>query len=413
MTTVKIRYYRVKKGRHAYWEPTPTMETAGFVRRRLGLDGPPAWAEAERLNAAWDAHRKNPAAGISMAPRPDTLADVFVRYRAMNDWRIKGDRTKEEWEDVWVVVEPVFGDILVRQITAEHCDQFHGTLERAIAEDDSRCAGSGGGAHQFKLPAIEHPTAAEAKCSACGKMGEEAYSLHGRHRIIKVFRAMLNVAISMGLITTNPSKIVKNKAPKGRSAIWAEAEVYALAERAWKEGYHGLAVAIRVAYDTGLQPVDVRLLTLAKLKRDAEGDYFDTERKKTRARALGTMSAETQKLLVEYQQGLGVELTETAPIIRHRSGQPYTKDKLAADFRTIRERVFPGDTRRLQDMRRTSNVEAAIGGAKPQDLSAKAGNTIAESNALFETYTPVQLQAVRQADEARKKGRQKLAKKNG
>ena len=51
--------------------------------------------------------------------------------------------------------------------------------------------------------------------------------------------------------------------------------------------------------------------------------------------------------------------------------------------------------------------------AKPQDLSAKAGNTIGQSNALFETYTPVQLAAVRQADEARKKGRKKLAQKNG
>jgi hypothetical protein len=64
-------------------------------------------------------------------------------------------------------------------------------------------------------------------------------------------------------------------------------------------------------------------------------------------------------------------------------------------------------------MRRTSNVEAAAGGAKPQHLSAKAGNTIAQSNALFETYTPVQLAAVRQAEEARKKGWEKSKKKNG
>ena len=413
MSTVKIRYYRIKKGRYAYWEPTPAMEAAGFKRRRLGLDGPEAWAQAERLNAAWDAHRKNPAAGSSMAPRPDSLADVFMRYRAMNDWRIKEDRTKEEWEDVWVVVEPVFGDILVREITAEHCDQFYGRLEQAVADDDTPCSGNGGGAHEFKLPSTEHPTAAVAKCTACGKPAKEAYSLHARHRIIKDFRALLNVAISMGLITTNPSNIIKNKAPKGRTEIWAETEVYALAERAWTEGYRGLAVAIRVAYDTGLQPVDVRLLTPPKLKQDAEGNYFDTKRKKTKKRALGTMSAETQKLLAEYQQGLGVDLTETAPIIRHRSGQPYTKDKLAADFRTIREKVFPGDTRRLQDMRRTSNVEAAVGGARPQDLSAKGGNTIGQSNALFETYTPVQLAAVRQADEARKKGRERLKKKNG
>ena len=183
MTAIKIRYCRVKKGRYAYWEPTRAMEAAGFERRRLGLDGPQAWAEAERLNAAWDAHRKNSAAGILMAPRPDTLADVFARYRALNDWRIKGDRTKEEWEWVWRVVQPVFGDILVRQITAEFCDQFYGRLEGAVAKDDTPCAGNGGGLHQIKPPDSEHPVAAEAKCAACGKQGSEAYaySLDTRH----------------------------------------------------------------------------------------------------------------------------------------------------------------------------------------------------------------------------------------
>ena len=64
-------------------------------------------------------------------------------------------------------------------------------------------------------------------------------------------------------------------------------------------------------------------------------------------------------------------------------------------------------------MANAARIEAAVGGAKPQDLSAKGGNTIGHSNALFETYTPVQLAAVRQADEARKKGREKLKKKNG
>jgi hypothetical protein len=61
-------------------------------------------------------------------------------------------------------------------------------------------------------------------------------------------------------------------------------------------------------------------------------------------------------------------------------------------------------------MSRTGNVEAAVGGAQPQDLSAKAGNTISVSNALFKTYAPVQLKAVRRADKARKRGRKALNK---
>ncbi len=53
---------------------------------------------------------------------------------------------------------------------------------------------------------------------------------------------------------------------------------------------------------------------------------------------------------------------------------------------------------------------AAPAHAVPVD---QGGNTIGQSNALFETYTPVRLAAVRQADEARKKGREKLKKKDG
>src|SRR5262249_7410 len=84
------------------------------------------------------------------------------------------------------------------------------------------------------------------------------------------------------------------------------------------------------------------------------------------------------------------------------------KDTLGDDFRDVREVVFPGDTRRLMDMRRTGNVEAVTGGAQPTDLAAKLSNTIAQSNQIFDTYSPVQLETVREVDKAREIGRRKL-----
>ena len=71
----------------------------------------------------------------------------------------------------------------------------------------------------------------------------------------------------------------------------------------------------------------------------------------------------------------------------------------------------------MQDMRRTGNVEAAVGGAHPQDLSAitgngMAGNTIAVSNAICETCTPVQPEAVRRADRHGKEEGQKKGPKS-
>jgi hypothetical protein len=125
--------------------------------------------------------------------------------------------------------------------------------------------------------------------------------------------------------------------------------------------------------------VDVRSLTLAECANDGRGTYFAPE----------------------------------APIIRHRSGLPDTKDRLVKDFATVREKAFPGSKKRLQRLRRTGNVEAALWGAKPPALSAKAGNSIGTSNKLYETYTPVQLEAARQADQARAAFRRKWRKENG
>ncbi len=367
MGNVKIRFLIIQRGR-AYWQPTKAMRDAGFPNRSLGPPGPDAWAEAERLNAAWDAHRRGLQQPNEPAAAPGTFRDVFDRYRRLGVWAAKKPRTREEWAYVWDIIKPVWGDVQMADVDAELVDRFY-TRIRA------------------------------------------AYSLHKAHRVMKVFRALLEVGVAMKVISENPSRIVENKAPAGRTEIWAHDEVMMLAACAWHCGFRGLAVAIRIAYDTQLSPVDVRLLTPAQRRDDPAGTYFETARAKSGKRAFGTIGADTESLLDLYLAELadaGVVILDTAPLIRHRSGGAYTKDKLGHDFRRIRDRLWIGETRQLLDMRRTGNVEAAVGGARPQDLSAKQGNTIAQSNKLYETYTPTQLAAVRQADAARTRGRVKL-----
>ena len=64
------------------------------------------------------------------------------------------------------------------------------------------------------------------------------------------------------------------------------------------------------------------------------------------------------------------------------------------------------------DLRRTGNVEAIAGGAEPAQLSAKLSNTLSQSNQIFDTYSPVQLAAVREADKARIEGRRRMKLSN-
>src|SRR5690606_41757693 len=72
----------------------------------------------------------------------------------------------------------------------------------------------------------------------------------------------------------------------------------------------------------------------------------------------------------------------------HDALPSYSKDTLGDDFRTVRELVFPGDTRQLLDMRRSGAVEAAAGGADPLALSAKMANSIHAASDLQQTYLP-------------------------
>ena len=55
----------------------------------------------------------------------------------------------------------------------------------------------------------------------------------------------------------------------------------------------------------------------------------------------------------------------------------------------------------------TGAGEAILGDTSPTRLPAKMANTISTSNRLFRTYVTVKLAAVREADAARLRGREK------
>ena len=116
-----------------------------------------------------------------------------------------------------------------------------------------------------------------------------------------------------------------------------------------------------------------------------------------------------------------MELLDTAPIFRTPGAapgpkggrrwlpQPYTKDKAGYHFRIVRSSLFgPEEKRQFADMRRSGAVEADAGGTTDADLSNKMANTIAASNRLRKTYTPVNVVSVRRVDEARKRGRKAM-----
>jgi hypothetical protein len=242
---------------------------------------------------------------------------------------------------------------------------------------------------------------------------------HGRgvaHKTLRVWRTFWKIMLGMRVArTADPSMGIRNRAPAPRWQRWSEGEAVRLVKAAWKHGYSGLACIVAVAWDTQFSPVDVR--TLAARHRAMIGGrlVFDRQaegRAKTGRAAIGTVSPRTERLVEAYLATLAIELHPDAILFRTRTGAAYGREPLAHDFAAVRALAFPGDKRRLMDMRRSGVVEAVAGDAGPMGLAAKLANSIGRSNTLHKTYAPVDLEAVRSTDAARLLGRRRMRAEN-
>ncbi len=380
MADIKLKHYQVRKGR-GYWLVTPKMRAHGFENVRCGPHGPQAWAIAEEWEQRWQRARKGLDAPLRKVYPRNTVGYAFERFRLTNEWAKKPARTREDWERGFKYIDPIFGDLNPSVITPEMLDGWY------------------------------------SKWTAVKGIGEAG-------RAMKIWRALYNVMAAMKLCAPNedPSLAIRKTAVAGRTETWTEGEVARLVKGAWRAGYQGLACIVAVAWDTSFAPVDARTLTPAQAMTAAGQWGFLIKRGKTGEDAFGTLSARTQRLLEAYIAGFGYELHDDAPIFRSRgyapgpkggrprNGVPYTKDWLVDDFADVRNLVFgSAEKRRLMDMRRTGAVEANAGGASVEAISAKMGNSIDQNKTLQKTYMPVNLAAVRSADESRRVGRRKLS----
>jgi hypothetical protein len=337
MGRVKIPYYVVVK-RRGYWRPHPRMRALGFQIVRCGPDGPEAWSLAAEWNKRWQAVRNGevqPPANLEQLPRdqteaarrypPGSVGAAFQIYIRTDEWNARAQLTRDKiWWPAWFRIRNMWGDIAPDTITFEMMSKWRVALERKHGRDTA-------------------------------------------HKTLRVWRAFWKIMLGMKFArTADPSTGVRNRAPAPRWQRWSEGETVRLVKSAWRSGYCGLACIIAIAWDTQFSPVDVR--TLAARHRSAVGDrlIFDRQadgRAETGRAAIGTLSTRTERLVRTYLASLQIDLHPEAILFRTRSGSPYSRDTLAHDFAAVRALAFPGDKRRLMDMRRSGVVEAIIWGS--------------------------------------------------
>lgn len=387
MGKIKIPYYSVIAGR-GYWRPTRKMRALGFQIVRCGPDGPNAWALAEEWNQRWQAVRKGdapPSVDIAKLSRdqaeaarrypPGSIGAAFQVYIRTDEWATRAQLTRDKiWWPAWCRIRDMWGDVAPDTITFEMMSKWRSALIRK-------------------------------------------HGVGVAHKTLRVWRAFWKIMLGMKVArTADPSMGMRNRAPAPRWQRWSEGEVVRLVKVAWRNGYRGIACIIAVAWDTQFSPVDIRTLAQRHCADHAGRLVFDRQadgRTKTGRAAIGTLSPRTEKLVTTYLDGLQVDLHPDAILLRTRSGGAYGRETLAHDFAAVREFTFPGDNRRLMDMRRSGVVEAVAGKADAIGLAAKLANSIGRSNTLHKTYAPVDIEAVRNTDEARLRGRRRMRNETG
>jgi hypothetical protein len=362
------------------------MKASGFRIVDCGVDGPRAWEIANKWNERWDSVRRSkqaPPQPVRQTYPIGSLGEAYLRFQGTSAWIEKKKRTREDWHRAWKHIDPDLGRRDPTRVTLEEIDSWYATLLSTIGVRES-------------------------------------------HRTIKIWRALWRIAAAMQYCDrgSDPSLAIRRKSPQPRSEFWFEGEAVRLIKTAWRMGLKGLASALAVSWDTMLSPVDVRNLTLSQLVQDAGGSLFTLSRSKTGRAAIGTLSKRTTRLLERYVAELGFDLLPGAPIFRTTGGapgpkggrrwlpRPYTKETFARDFRIVRNAVFPGDTRKLMDFRRSGAMEAAAGDVDPFALAGKMANTINSNRDLQAAYLPHHATLVRRADSARTKGRSRLRDEN-
>jgi hypothetical protein len=332
MGKIKIPYYTVIAGR-GYWRPTPKMRALGFQIVRCGPDGPGAWALAAEWNKSWQAVRKGdspPLVDLHKVSRdkaeparrypPGSIGGAFQVYIRTDEWAARAQLTREKiWWPAWFRIRDMWGDVAPDTITFEMMSKWRSALAKK-------------------------------------------HGIGVAHKTIRVWRAFWKIMRGMKVArTADPSTGILNRAPDPRSQRWSEGDAVRLVKTAWRTGYHGLACIIAVAWDTQFSPVDVRTLAARHRITNNGRLVFDRQvdgRTKTGRPAIGTVSVRTERLVMFYVAALKVDLHPDAILFRTRSGAAYSRETVGHDFAAVRYMAFPGDKRRLMDMRRSGVVEA-------------------------------------------------------
>lgn len=363
-------YYNVRKGR-AFFELGKARASSVGMKASIPL-GVASWkTEQAAFEYYYEWLSKSGRPVPQNAPtafKRGTVAHWYHKFQETPLWARKGVETRKEWAYYWPFIEKGLGNKVLNKVSPSEFEAFYMDME-------------------------------------------EKHGANARWRIVKISRALFNAAIKYHLIKQSPCMVLPNTKPKPRTQIWFASEISLMAEKAIEMGYTSTNLAIRLAWETLMSPVDVRVLPVSAVHRTLEGYHIETKRSKTGKEVFAAISDDLARDIDAYIQSLGFDLLPDQPILRNRRDKArYTKPRFNADFAAVRLAAFgPDEKRFMMDIRRSGNVEADLGGANAEDRAEILANALHKDQYLEDTYTPPTVAKARKLAKQRLKGRDILS----
>jgi integrase len=331
MTGTAIRVPGLKQFRHKKNGQIYTYHRATGKRIMAQPGTPEFLAEIAALGKDITAHDE-------AAARPQTLGALIKSYKTTDAWTDLAPRTKQDYEKVIAYFEPLYS---------------------------------------AQVSSLTPPKIVELR---------DIWMKQRGRRFVNYCRTVLillmNRAVELGLVPTNPAKAVrkvkrdKSLAPLNRP--WSEAEQLAVWKRTGDARYRHLRLPLAVGLYTGMREAD-----MAALHRNVARD--------------GRISIETKKRLVRIDLAVLPELAtaiaeappqDTLTLCVNSRGQPWTLDGFRASFfKMLKDlekegAIEPGLT--YHGLRHTVASRLAERGVSLEDIAAVLGQ---KSSKVAEIYT--------------------------
>lgn len=329
MVSVKIRHL-VKKPSGYYWQPSKAALALGFRAEGLGKVEAAAVKRAEELNANLDAERgtyRDPAL------KEKSVSWVVAQYKADQAYTSKAAKTRRGYDQCLAIIEKFCGDFGIEQVTG---------------------------------PAI--------KVWYRGMFARKKWQANA---VLRVLRILLSFAKSEGLVATNTAADIPLIGQKGRQHVWEQEEVDDFIAAALYLGMPSMALAVRLAYDTGQREGDILAIKDSQVKVGA----LEVRQSKTEALVSVPLTTDCRRAVRTWGK-------ENILIICEATGQPYSEHLFRKKFSEVRAKAGVRDDLQFRDLRRTAVVHMARGGATSKFIASVTGHSYKSIEGILETYLP-------------------------